>query len=934
MRQTKFTLALLISLLLNHVTAYADIDYEELRGGKKYDRIRGRWELGWGDIEFSDLKDIESVFYIDYKQQEFKGKRALAVVDGSDGIPCPRLHILGDILVKDRAKGDFRATYYGDDGGIAERIWRRELKTREEWTFAPANEYTESSLFLDSTELDTDGDGSWKAKNVCMMDSYRLPAVIDWQIVVPATYFDIKARVSSEKNNVLSFQYDAVEGENMELRYSQYRRTFDGSGKAAVHTAEIRLYLDYLRDDGSCRIGFVNWFTHLGRKIYIVQANDNKGRIIGHIEDSAYADRLAVVEGSLRMKDGKAKKTVTDKDAPIIYFESAGGGGQGTTYRSGEDFVCYEMSRLYNTVHMWFRRWARAGDFAWDDAYVDRRREKALAIIQKMLDAGHKYGLSLEAITAHFDEMLPASRLLTPQYRAEEFDPKTGEFVACDRFDVCNDDAVAYMVGMIKNFYKGMRGLDYCLLSEGNFKYAGIYHKGPFYSPVALEKYREYIGEPEAKFPVDPNWPDTERTYNNPTQEDWEKYFKWKKKIWVEGYILTVFKAMSEVFEDDPYYKGGSCKPVLGEIERPEVMDPIISSPYFAYFRSCFLYTHLSSDCWRWWELSRRYKKKIIPFYGYWRHADKFHPAFGREYGDPGRMALAYLWPSELAMVFEDQLKFAADGIGIEGVGGPGNVEVWKALTKKYYDYGDELTLEEAEQILKKVHQDKRLNYDDAGAKTARIYRTRRPINVDGNLGEWENWPQEQVIDKKEQIRYFGPKKEWNKEDLSARFSLAYDERNIYLAVEVKDDFPLLDKNLYYRAGGGIGMDQIDWMVGFADPYKKRLLSWPPVNAFHFHCLPGQGYVSSFLRENYRSGPAVLGSRCRYRMNEDRKGYTFEASLPFWRFEYKPESGDLIVFDLSVHDADDPSGRRIWSTWNADNKYWRTPARWGLARFE
>ena len=217
-------------------------------------------------------------------------------------------------------------------------------------------------------------------------------------------------------------------------------------------------------------------------------------------------------------------------------------------------------------------------------------------------------------------------------------------------------------------------------------------------------------------------------------------------------------------------------------------------------------------------------------------------------------------------------------------------------------------------------------------------------IVIDGKLDDW-NLDSPAEISKPEQIirdgnMWQGP------DDCSAKFYLAWDETNLYIAAEVTEDSPL----------GAIEMLPID-----GEDNLKLYISTNPAsdpertaydtNDFLVYFVMDEGYwdtaidrsmVDKDLRQRFVSkgmdgGESVLdGYECAVEMTTT--GFTWEAIVPWACFSnnkievYTPAAGDTLNVDFAITDISYPCPGTDYIpqlAWTGTANIWNNPSLWG-----
>ena len=217
-------------------------------------------------------------------------------------------------------------------------------------------------------------------------------------------------------------------------------------------------------------------------------------------------------------------------------------------------------------------------------------------------------------------------------------------------------------------------------------------------------------------------------------------------------------------------------------------------------------------------------------------------------------------------------------------------------------------------------------------------------IVIDGNLGEW-NLDSAAVVDQPEQV--IRDLSFWQgTNDCSAKFYLAWDETNLYMAADVTEDSPL----------GAIEMLEID-----AEDNLKLYISTDPAadpertaygtNDFLVYFVMDEPYwdtavdrsmVDKDVRQRYVSkgmdgGESVLeGYECA--VNMTTTGFTWEAVVPWACFAnnkipvYTPAVGDTLSVNFAITDISYPCPGTDYIpqlAWTGNANINKNPSLWG-----
>jgi len=222
--------------------------------------------------------------------------------------------------------------------------------------------------------------------------------------------------------------------------------------------------------------------------------------------------------------------------------------------------------------------------------------------------------------------------------------------------------------------------------------------------------------------------------------------------------------------------------------------------------------------------------------------------------------------------------------------------------------------------------------YSFSGEKAEFLEKT-EDIKIDGNLKEYSK-AKPIYINKKENLSV--GKNEWKGiNDASGTVRVLWDKNNLYMAIEVKDDKPMI--NNAGKAADAWNGDCIEFFLGThyihisraeKGEYDYQILLIPKGGTFQ----PDKAFLFS------EAGPG-LGTRDAELKNSEivakkiHKGYIIEARISaenFFEFDGFKKNMELR-FDIGIDDAD-VSERKCQIMWNAhDHAVWNNPDLWGVA---
>jgi hypothetical protein len=220
--------------------------------------------------------------------------------------------------------------------------------------------------------------------------------------------------------------------------------------------------------------------------------------------------------------------------------------------REEKERDCTELAKHFDIAELFvaYQDWRYA-----NPAGVDRR-EALVRQIQEWIDAGHKVGLRM-ALSLSWDAPLSSERdsSMPEEFRGEVFDPQTGEFRRTERaFDWGNPAAREAAFAALNDIAGRLRDVDYLFFNEPHFN-VSTWYEAPFFSQAALDDFRRFVGDETARFPAKPYAPDSPRTNNQATQEDWGRWHDWINHLYAER-IRGEARAVAEANQSNPRYGG------------------------------------------------------------------------------------------------------------------------------------------------------------------------------------------------------------------------------------------------------------------------------------------------------------------------------------------------------------------------------------------
>ncbi|MFA6431871.1 MAG: sugar-binding protein, partial [Candidatus Margulisiibacteriota bacterium] len=200
---------------------------------------------------------------------------------------------------------------------------------------------------------------------------------------------------------------------------------------------------------------------------------------------------------------------------------------------------------------------------------------------------------------------------------------------------------------------------------------------------------------------------------------------------------------------------------------------------------------------------------------------------------------------------------------------------------------------------------------------------------IDGNLSDWDKTSPIVMKDKsffKEGLSWKGPT------DLSGNIYLMWDEKNLYLAAEVKDVLSPANKKQKQDIWNG---DAIEMVMGTNPANNSNRTSFGPGDyQVGFGVGDGASNTPSIWCWQRRRSPQ--DGEISVKKIAAPQGYILEAKVPweFFKDGFVPSSGTNIGFDIALDDADNTGEREKQLIWNGDYMFYSDPSEWGVLSFK
>jgi hypothetical protein len=208
--------------------------------------------------------------------------------------------------------------------------------------------------------------------------------------------------------------------------------------------------------------------------------------------------------------------------------------------------------------------------------------------------------------------------------------------------------------------------------------------------------------------------------------------------------------------------------------------------------------------------------------------------------------------------------------------------------------------------------------------KTAIALKAVKPLKVDGDLSDWNKSQPVVMADSsffKEGLTWKG------KEDLSGKAYLMWDDKYLYLAAEITDKIPLVNKKERQDIWNGDALELVLGLDPNADPKRDTFER----GDYQLGFGTGDGKTYKPTIWNWQRHRVPQGSEISVKKVAKPLGYILEAKVP-WEFfgAFVPKVGTKVGFDLAFDDADYTGERERQFIWNGDYYFYRDPSVWGV----
>ncbi|MGB2864719.1 MAG: sugar-binding protein [Sedimentisphaerales bacterium] len=193
---------------------------------------------------------------------------------------------------------------------------------------------------------------------------------------------------------------------------------------------------------------------------------------------------------------------------------------------------------------------------------------------------------------------------------------------------------------------------------------------------------------------------------------------------------------------------------------------------------------------------------------------------------------------------------------------------------------------------------------------SAGIRKVSRPVAIDGRADDLWSESRENKIGN---VVYLPPS---NDEDLSASYKAMWDEKNLYLLVDVTDDSLKNDSDEFW-------LD--DCVEVFVDADNSKSDSYGN-NDYQFHF--GWAEANPSMGESQHNQTEGV----EFAVGRADAGYRIEIKFPWTTLGVEPSAGKKIGLDVHVNDDDDGGDRDTKLTWRGkEDNAWQNPSVLGTA---
>jgi len=207
--------------------------------------------------------------------------------------------------------------------------------------------------------------------------------------------------------------------------------------------------------------------------------------------------------------------------------------------------------------------------------------------------------------------------------------------------------------------------------------------------------------------------------------------------------------------------------------------------------------------------------------------------------------------------------------------------------------------------------------------------KSRGTVTIDGKLNEWNKAKPIKMADAsffKEGLTWDGP------EDLSGKAYIMWDEDNIYIAADITDKIPMVNKKTKANIWNGDAIEVVMSADPKASPTRKRFKR----SDYQIGLSTGDGKGNQPTIWNWQRRRVPKGSKIAVKRKSTPQGYVLEANIPwkFFRIKFVPKPGVKLGFDIAFDDADKTGERERQMIWNGDYYFYKDPSVWGILELQ
>jgi hypothetical protein len=186
-------------------------------------------------------------------------------------------------------------------------------------------------------------------------------------------------------------------------------------------------------------------------------------------------------------------------------------------------------------------------------------------------------------------------------------------------------------------------------------------------------------------------------------------------------------------------------------------------------------------------------------------------------------------------------------------------------------------------------------------------------LKIDGMAKGWPGRPPELISSERLAVGKDGT-------GLGATFKVAWDDKNLYVIVNVTDPTPLNNKAEGNKLWSGDGVELFIGSEKLAQPGPLLFTDRQILLGGHPQVKPSSTHVVNAATQpkiRLVNIPSVDGS-----------GYTMEAAIPWSALDFKPSENAELIFDMAIDDAPKGGSRTRQIMWNGgpknsgDRSYW------------